>query len=142
MPVRPDEPKVPKPNRTACGFRRSRGTTCALDRETIETWGSFRCDVSDSEARVCCFGKLARALYARQQEEDQPLGASDIPAHLAILDRLTEVEEVLEGNEVVKCEECGGKGQAFPMFGVKRIRECTFCLGTGYRLKRKGELKQ
>ncbi len=69
------EPKVPKPNRTACGYaRRFRKVTPMMSEclvqpiSELETY--FRgCPVHCWSRRYCKIGAIARALHARQEAD-------------------------------------------------------------------------
>lgn len=59
------EPRVPKPNRSGCGFWNGRRIRCRL----VEKWSDFECDIPAFWMNACPWGRIARALYKRQQEE-------------------------------------------------------------------------
>jgi len=57
--MRPSEPRVPKPNGSACGYRKD-CASCRLEPGI--------CVEGPRDAK-CGHGRIARALYARRQEE-------------------------------------------------------------------------
>ena len=64
------EPRVPKPNRSACGFHVRDSLCCKLERRTWPEVDSFECDMPAEYQERCGFGKIARALYAYQQKAE------------------------------------------------------------------------